>query len=312
MDDDDESLRGRLEWLRAPCSCCVSVPAADNLEGRRDEMRYIWRELLQLHVCGKEHQKEAARLREVVTAAEGAGDATEAQDELDILEAQIFDTNIYITTEQMSLRSLPTRRREVCKALDKFREEKPNPQPFGQRYHYPTHSGDTRDFDQTGFALRRAELRADLRSIAELANSELEHVHLERLDRARKRLKVSEWDAEEGKLLYELAWVNQCQREKEKKPHCAICGAEATQKPRAKDLIEGKWHCGPKCTECEKQRCATEFKAMNNSRHKSKRCVHCQFPTCAVCGAEHPASAKACGENHKGDWVCVPCRRKRK
>jgi len=68
--------------------------------------------------------------------------------------------------------------------------------------------------------------------------------------------------------------------------------------------------CGPVCSKCQKQKCATAFNKRNSQNHLADRCKECQHPTCDVCSKRHQGDRPI--PPNVVRYVCTKCKATKK
>ena len=68
--------------------------------------------------------------------------------------------------------------------------------------------------------------------------------------------------------------------------------------------------CGPVCSKCQKQKCATAFNKRDSEGHLADRCKECQHPTCDVCSKRHQGDKPI--PPNVVRYVCTKCKATKK
>jgi hypothetical protein len=271
----------RLPKLRQALHCATTDAETDGL---RDELRYLVLE----QARGMDDQKwcidEASRLRHHAPDKEQIAAAAANRDEIEILQAKIDSTTLWREVGKRSTSSLETRRKELCVLLiEQYAAV------GGCWFYKPCTSRKPKDtihpeaaiadFDAELFAVRTAELRADLCNLEAhlLICDEVLQEEKARLEQMRHRLRVLE-DAEVGRMRDELRCVLDRLAEQETL-RSVDWVAGATNSRSSKRLTSALQICTGFCEE------ANPLDAYRREKNGDipQRCMICEFPACEVC-----------------------------
>lgn len=97
-----------------------------------------------------------------------------------------------------------------------------------------------------------------------------------------------------------------------KYPPCDGCGLASRPKRREYSrTIMQQWYCdfcksSRQCTECLAEKPLENFAAKQNG-NVHRRCMQCEYPTCAECGSAAEAVVRQNEKQPDGAFICTPC-----